>query len=413
MTSVSGRTNEEIADVIMKQSNLKRDERDGLMASLSANREATIKNYIPAEDYDQFMDSARARTNEEIADVIMKESIADRDELMSSLSYSLNRRLFLADLSKDDQEAFFDLEHKSKKRSVGDSVASTDEPDERSESFFMKNVQLLFDNVPRIETMKTKPYIFNKAKTEVVPSEKIYLGPKMLYYSLKTNKPYKATDPTKLTNSINWEATLNLVINELGTGARWLTQQAKYESSPRKRAGMRQEVNHIIAMIKQIDPRQGEEQESLNEFPLSSFDTPAPKPKQNQKISASKKDFTYEPPAGKGLVGRGLKGAGRPYNLADIEGSGRASDLNYKRLGTKFLRTADLNNNRLKLVFPSRNSVGPLRSMSNELTEMVKDLLYNDNISQQAYRALSVEDQRVFYEIVQKTHVNHTLQTLR
>jgi hypothetical protein len=176
---------------------------------------------------------------------------------------------------------------------------------------------------------------------------------------------------------------------------------------------MRQEVNHIIAMIKQIDPRQGEEQESLNEFPLSSFDTPAPNPKQNQKISASKKDFTYEPPAGKGLVGRGLKGAGRPYNLADIEGSGRASDLNYKRLGTKFLRTADLNNNRLKLVFPSRNSVGPLRSMSNELTEMVKDLLYNDNISQQAYRALSVEDQRVFYEIVQKTHVNHTLQTLR
>jgi len=49
--------------------------------------------------------------------------------------------------------------------------------------------------------------------------------------------------------------------------------------------------------------------------------------------------------------------------------------------------------------------------MSNELTKMVKDLLYNDNISQQAYRALSVEDQRVFYEIVQKTHVNHTLQT--
>jgi hypothetical protein len=49
--------------------------------------------------------------------------------------------------------------------------------------------------------------------------------------------------------------------------------------------------------------------------------------------------------------------------------------------------------------------------MSDGLTEMVKDLLYNDNISQQAYRDLSVEDQRVFYEIVQKTHIQHTLQT--
>ncbi|GMF32543.1 unnamed protein product [Phytophthora fragariaefolia] len=72
---------------------------------------------------------------------------------------------------------------------------------------------------------------------------------------------------------------------------------------------------------------------------------------------------------------------------------------------------ADLNNNRLKLVLPNRTSVGPIRSMSHELTAMVKDPLYNDNISQQSYRDLSIEDQRVFYEIVKKTHVEHTLQT--
>jgi len=181
----------------------------------------------------------------------------------------------------------------------------------------------------------------------------------------------------------------------------------KAEKDPEKRIELQNEIEDILDILKTADPGQGMSAEYLQKLPPSAFDTPAAKPKQEPSISA-KKDFVYE---GKGLVGRGLKGAGRPYNLADIEGSGRASDLKYKRIGTKFIRKADLNNNRLKLVFPSRNSVGPLRSMSNELTEMVKDLLYNDNISQQAYHALSVEDQGVFYEIVQKTHVNHTLQT--
>ncbi|GMF65432.1 unnamed protein product [Phytophthora lilii] len=158
-------------------------------------------------------------------------------------------------------------------------------------------------------------------------------------------------------------------------------------------------------------------------FLQSSYTTPAPKGKTEPNITAAKeaKDFVYEPPAGKGLIGRGLKGAGvvaprkknRSYNLADIAGSGTASDLKYKRIGTKFIRKADLLNNRLKLVFPNRTSVGPIRDMSDELTAMVKDLLYNDNISQQAYRALPIEDQRVFYEIVKKTHVDHTLQTPR
>ncbi|GMF34561.1 unnamed protein product [Phytophthora fragariaefolia] len=175
----------------------------------------------------------------------------------------------------------------------------------------------------------------------------------------------------------------------------------------------------IYDVLRVVDPIQAQEQEDLSKLPPSSFETPVQRDKiASNRISPAKKDFVFEPPAGKGLTGRGLRGGGiaprrkaRTYNLADIEGSGSASDLKYKRIGTKFIRKADLNNNRLKLVFPNRTSVGPIRSMSDELTAMVKDLLYNDNISQQAYRDLSIEDQRVLYEIVKKTHVEHTLQT--
>ncbi|GLE11854.1 hypothetical protein PINS_up024601, partial [Pythium insidiosum] len=54
------------------------------------------------------------------------------------------------------------------------------------------------------------------------------------------------------------------------------------------------------------------------------------------------------------LRGRGLKGAGRVYNLREIEGTGIASDLKYKRLGSKFIRVSDLHDNKLKLVYPNR-----------------------------------------------------------
>jgi hypothetical protein len=155
----------------------------------------------------------------------------------------------------------------------------------------------------------------------------------------------------------------------------------------------------------------------LTTFQGPAFKTPAVKSKRASKISPSNAAAK-----GKGLQGRGLRGAGvsavaaevkpkrtRAYNLADIEGSGKASDLKYKRIGTKFIRKADLNSNRLKLVYPNRTSVGPIRSMSDALTAMIKDLLYNDNISQQSYRAMSIDDQRVFHEVVKKTHIDHTL----
>ncbi|KAG2796885.1 hypothetical protein PC118_g21730 [Phytophthora cactorum] len=51
--------------------------------------------------------------------------------------------------------------------------------------------------------------------------------------------------------------------------------------------------------------------------------------------------------------------------------------------------------------------MGPRRDITKELTEMLKDLVYNQNISQAAYEKLSVDDQKLFKEILRITHVQH------
>ncbi|GMF32157.1 unnamed protein product [Phytophthora lilii] len=215
----------------------------------------------------------------------------------------------------------------------------------------------------------------------------------MRYFNIKNDKEYSTKRKDAITRAIEWENTLNFVIGEIGGGVRAMNIKAGEMTNAKEQAEAYKEINHIIQVISLVDP----EEANVMLFNNKSFETPALKEKSEPTLTAAKeaKDFVYEPPAGKGLVGRGLKGAGivaprkknRSYNLADIEGSGTASDLKYKRIGTKFIRKADLLNNRLKLVFPNRTSVGPIRDMSDELTAMVKDLLYNDNISQQAYRA--------------------------
>ncbi|GMF40000.1 unnamed protein product [Phytophthora fragariaefolia] len=91
----------------------------------------------------------------------------------------------------------------------------------------------------------------------------------------------------------------------------------------------------IYDELRVVDPIQAQEQEYLRKLPPSSFKTPAQRDKiASNRISPAKKDFVFEPPDGKGLTGRGLRGGGiaslrktRTYNLADIEGSGSASDL--------------------------------------------------------------------------------------
>ncbi|GMF37457.1 unnamed protein product [Phytophthora fragariaefolia] len=247
-------------------------------------------------------------------------------------------------------------------------------------------VQYMYDNIDGLDELKLRPYV--RRNGNVRQTNKAYLGPGMKIFNDSGSEMKNQTQAFK---QVDWSWTLNYVINEVGNGG------TRSKSPNRKR--VKCQKAKFICNQPQDYLRWAQDKIASN------------------RISPAKKDFLFEPPAGKGLMGRGLRGGGiaprrkaRTYNLADIEGSGSASDLKYKRIGTKFIRKADLNN-ALKLVFPNRTIVGPIRAMSDELAATVKDLLYNDNISQLAYRDLSIEDQTVFYEIVKQTHVEHTLQT--
>lgn len=118
------------------------------------------------------------------------------------------------------------------------------------------------------------------------------------------------------------------------------------------------------------------------------------------------------------LEGRGLMGAGEAEvaikrstytskNLRTIEGTGTASDLKYKRLGSKFIRIADLKSNRLKLVFPNRTSVGRLRDIDPKLAKLINTLVFENDIDQALYGRLSIDDKKLFCEVLKATHLQH------
>jgi len=116
MASAFNLSPEERADLI---GNLPPPDEEELMLALSANREVAIRDRVSDEDYDQFMESMSGRTNEEVADVIMKKSIYDQDELMHSLSNPVNRKLFMSDLSQESKRSFMDLESSYRRRQHG------------------------------------------------------------------------------------------------------------------------------------------------------------------------------------------------------------------------------------------------------------------------------------------------------
>jgi len=100
------------------------------------------------------------------------------------------------------------------------------------------------------------------------------------------------------------------------------------------------------------------------------------------------------------------RGGNGRYNLNDIQGTALASAFIYKQLGSKYIRIPELNKNVLYIVRPSREKMGPRRDISKEITEMLKDLVYNKNINQAAYDRLSIEDQKQFKEILRITHIH-------
>jgi hypothetical protein len=133
-------------------------------------------------------------------------------------------------------------------------------------------------------------------------------------------------------------------------------------------------------------------------------------------------EFTKRGNAGMGrgvsLKGRGLRGAGvaplegvvrrgRTYNLNEIQGLATPSAYVYRQLGSKYIRLPDLDDNTLVIVQPNRRKCGPKKEISDGVQAMLKDLVYNKNISQAAYDKLSIEDQKLFKEVLAITHLQY------
>ncbi|POM77024.1 Hypothetical protein PHPALM_5659 [Phytophthora palmivora] len=117
-------------------------------------------------------------------------------------------------------------------------------------------------------------------------------------------------------------------------------------------------------------------------------------------------------------LGRGLRGAGYiKKDLRERDGNpikyhsrrGFYSSLAYKRIGTKFVHLPKLNEGLLKVVYPNRSNVGPQRNISADLTKLIKSLLFDGNIDQPLYDSMSMNDKRVFHELLRITHTQHSL----
>jgi hypothetical protein len=121
---------------------------------------------------------------------------------------------------------------------------------------------------------------------------------------------------------------------------------------------------------------------------------------------------------GEGLKGRGLRGAGvvplegvvrrgRTYNLNEIQGLATPSAYTYKQLGSKYIRIPDLDAKTLVIVQPNRRKCGPKCQISDSLQGMIRTLVYNNHIDQATYDKLSVEDKKMFKEILAITHLQY------
>ncbi|GMF30223.1 unnamed protein product [Phytophthora fragariaefolia] len=126
----------------------------------------------------------------------------------------------------------------------------------------------------------------------------------------------------------------------------------------------------------------------------------------------------YSDASGSGLEGRGLRGAGvaplegvvrrgRTYNLNEIQGLATLSAYTYKQLGSKYIRIPDLDAKTLVIVQPNRRKCGPKCPISDSLQAMIKTLVYKNHIDQDAYDKLSIDDKKLFKEILAITHLQY------
>ncbi|RAW25973.1 hypothetical protein PC110_g17620 [Phytophthora cactorum] len=118
------------------------------------------------------------------------------------------------------------------------------------------------------------------------------------------------------------------------------------------------------------------------------------------------------------LTGRGLRGAGvaplegvvrrgRTYNLNEIQGLATPSVYVYHQLGSKYIRIPDLDAKTLVIVQPNRWKCGPKREISDQLQAMIRTLAFKQHIDQSSYDKLSIDDKKLFKEILAITHLQY------
>ncbi|KAL7994062.1 hypothetical protein Plhal703r1_c57g0162571 [Plasmopara halstedii] len=119
------------------------------------------------------------------------------------------------------------------------------------------------------------------------------------------------------------------------------------------------------------------------------------------------------------LEGRGLMGAGvapldgvvrrgRTYNLNEIQGLATPSAYIYRQIGSKYIRLPDLDAKTLVIVQPNRRKCGPKLQISDSLQRMIKTLVYKQQIDQSGYDQLSIDDRKMFREILAITHLQYS-----
>ncbi|GMF24700.1 unnamed protein product [Phytophthora lilii] len=118
------------------------------------------------------------------------------------------------------------------------------------------------------------------------------------------------------------------------------------------------------------------------------------------------------------LKGRDLSGAGvaplegvvrrgRTYNLNEIQGMATPSAYIYRQLGSKYIRILDIDAKTLVIVQPNRRKCGPKRIISDPLQSMVRTLTFKQHIDQAEYDKLSIDDKKLFKEILAITHLQY------
>ncbi len=280
----------------------------------------------------------------------------------------------------------------SNKRGLADSTSSL-KPDSQkprelnsSDEMYQQRIKYIFNKLPMLVNEQIHPVMNDPVYKKSFDQRFIFGGNGEILFR-ETRKPLPRTERKSTMSKIAWGhsykviiETIQHIINTIG------------DRSDGSYPDFKKDLEETIKESQQItmSGKKSTVDEALEKFGFGL-------PKQSAKIK---------------LEGRGLKGAGRTVlNLKTLEGTGTASDLKYKRLGSKFIRVKDLRENKLKIVWPNRSSVGKLRSISPDLSKLIDELLFNKNINQQLYSQLSLADKTLFHEILRITHLQHQFST--